>query len=377
MGAFPIPNGSSIYQVAIHPSGFAVAIDYGLDKLWTLKLPDAATTMASAPLAMPLSGSGSLEGLVAQPKAMTIAADGRIIILEQGNSRFQSLDIKGNPVAAFKGAFTTTIPASFAADLNSGASTPALLKIYQAQIPITLFRAPMFVSNSNTDTMDFSAIGADLDKGVVDADLIQFCTNHGIILSTTAGDLTAEVNSAGTAWLLTDKSTSVTYDMRWDDDMYEMVVFYAANLQVDVVTPGLEWKVADRVNSLTFSVKAGSSATEPLQIQQLISTAVLRLQPGKTIEYLDIATEDKGYIYVLYFENEGTAASQYMLDIYNPDGTVLLNKPLSGLAAAKMSVDQWRTLWTLNYETFLGPNNRTEPTVSGWIPSTPDAPSSN
>lgn len=375
-GAFPIPNGSSIYQVAIHPSGFAVAIDYGLDKLWTLKLPEAATTMTAAPLAMPLAGSGALEGLVSQPKAMTIATDGRIIILEQGNSRFQSLDIKGNPVAAFKGPLTTTIPASFATDLNNGIVSAELLKVYQAQVPVTYFRASMFTSGDQ-DTMPLDGITADLDNGTVSADLIQFCKNHALILSATPGDLTAVVNVSGSAWLLTDGSSNVTYDIRWDDDMYELVVYYAANLQIDVITPGIEWKIADRVNSLTFEVKPGNESTDPLQVQQLISTAALRPQPGKTIEYLDIATEDKGYIYVLYFENEGTSAAQYMLDIYNPDGTVLLNKPLTGLAAAKMSVDQWRTLWTLNYETFLGPNNRTEPTVSGWIPSTPDGPSSN
>ena len=42
-----------------------------------------------------------------------------------------------------------------------------------------------------------------------------------------------------------------------------------------------------------------------------------------------------------------------------------------GVNGARMIVDQWRNLYTLNYEAILGPNNRTEPSVSTWIPSTP------
>lgn len=366
-GAFPIPNGSSLYQVAVHPAGYVVAIDYGLDKLWTLQISDAPTTMANATLAMPLSGSGDLEGLISQPKAMTIAADGRIIILEQGNLRFQSLDIKGNPVAAFKGTLTATMPAALVNDLNGGTATDGIKKVYQAQVPASYLRQPVFIEYDNTPVEN-------LNKGTADASLIQFFADHLITLPTTSTDISVLVNVSGYSWLITDNTTAVSYDIRWNDDMYSLSVYYAANLQINVVAPGLEWQLTDKINSLTFSVRPGATAIDPLNVQQLISTAALRPQPGKTIQYLDIATEDKGYIYVLYYENDGTSANQYRLDIYNPDGTVLLNKPLSGLAAAKMSVDQWRTLWTLNYETFLGPNNRTEPSVSGWIPSTPDGP---
>ncbi len=366
-GAFPIPNGSSLYQLAIHPAGYAVAIDYGLDKMWALQIPDAATTMADAPLAMPLSGTGDLEGLLSQPTAMTIASDGRIIVLEQGNDRFQSLDIKGNPVAAFNGTLTTTLPVSLVSDLNSSTASAGVQKAYQTQVPDSYLRQPVFTAYDNTPV-------ADLDNAQADDTLLQYFSQNLITLPATASDMTVTVNQSGYSWLLTDNSNALSYDVRWSDDLYELSVYYAANLQIDVVAPGIEWKLTDKVNSLTFAIKAGATASDPLAVQQLISTATLRAQTGKTIQYLDIATEDKGYIYVLYFENAGNTASQYMLDIYNPDGSVLLDAPLSGLAAAKMSVDQWRTLWTLNYETFLGPNNRTEPTVSGWIPSTPNGP---
>ena len=185
-------------------------------------------------------------------------------------------------------------------------------------------------------------------------------------------DIEVIVNIEGSAWFVKDKTTEFVFDVRWDDDMFALYVFSAANLNIAVVAEGKIWEVRDTMNSLTFKITAGSKKTDPLTVQQLVSFAPLREIKDKTVEYHDIAVEDKGFIYVLYSENPGTSASQYMLDIYNPDGSILLDNPVTGIAAAKMSVDQWRTLWSLNYETFLGPNNRTEPTVSAWIPSTPE-----
>jgi hypothetical protein len=61
-------------------------------------------------------------------------------------------------------------------------------------------------------------------------------------------------------------------------------------------------------------------------------------------------------------------AGDYRLDIYNPDGTFLAQ--VVGLAAARLQVDLWRNLFTLNYEILTG-SGRTEPSVAQWIPSTP------
>jgi hypothetical protein len=63
-------------------------------------------------------------------------------------------------------------------------------------------------------------------------------------------------------------------------------------------------------------------------------------------------------------------ASDYRLDIYNPDGSFLTQ--VAGLAAARLQVDLWRNLFTLNYEILQG-SGRTEPSVAEWIPSTPGA----
>ena len=61
----------------------------------------------------------------------------------------------------------------------------------------------------------------------------------------------------------------------------------------------------------------------------------------------------------------------FQLDIYNPDGSPLLTKPQPGINAGKITVDQYRSLFSLNFNVVIGPNTRTEPGVSQWIPSTP------
>jgi hypothetical protein len=88
-----------------------------------------------------------------------------------------------------------------------------------------------------------------------------------------------------------------------------------------------------------------------------------------TSTYLDLGTESKGYIYVLSHIGDGSSQTQYNLDIYEPTGAYLCTT--NGLNAAKLVVSLWRDVYALNYQVLLGPSNRTEPSVSQWIPSTP------
>jgi len=90
-----------------------------------------------------------------------------------------------------------------------------------------------------------------------------------------------------------------------------------------------------------------------------------------TVELVDLSVESKGYLYVLKYLQPTLGqvlASDYRLDIYNPDGTFLTQ--VAGLAAARLQVDLWRNVFTLNYEILAG-SGRTEPSVAEWIPSTP------
>ena len=99
------------------------------------------------------------------------------------------------------------------------------------------------------------------------------------------------------------------------------------------------------------------------------STTPLQNSPGDTI--LDLAIEAKGYIYVLYYTGQGATASEFFLDIYTPDGTFLVQTP--SMAAACISVDLLRSIFTLNYETIIDQNNRVQPSISRWLPPPPPA----
>lgn len=88
------------------------------------------------------------------------------------------------------------------------------------------------------------------------------------------------------------------------------------------------------------------------------------------VTYLDMGVEFMGYIYVLSYENDGSNVNDYRLDIYDPQGEFLSRTV--GLAAHKMTVDFWRNVYSLNYQSIAGPGGRTEPSVSEWIPSTPN-----
>ena len=101
------------------------------------------------------------------------------------------------------------------------------------------------------------------------------------------------------------------------------------------------------------------------------SVTSLHPEGSAQVVVVDLSVESKGYLYVLKYLTPTSGpvlASDYRLDIYNPDGTFLTQ--VNGLAAARLQVDIWRNLFTLNYEILAG-SGRTEPSVAQWIPSTP------
>lgn len=83
--------------------------------------------------------------------------------------------------------------------------------------------------------------------------------------------------------------------------------------------------------------------------------------------YLDMSVTDDGWIYVLSYVNTGSSPSDYRLDLYSPTGAFLSRT--TSVNGAKIVVDSWRRVYTLNFESFLGPGGRTEASVSQWIPS--------
>ena len=93
---------------------------------------------------------------------------------------------------------------------------------------------------------------------------------------------------------------------------------------------------------------------------------------GDTL-YQDLAVEFTGYLYVLSYNR---STNLYRLDIYHPEQSD--SQPISttqSVNAAKLTVDFWRNVYTLNYELLRLPGGAvpaiTEPSVSLWVPSTP------
>ena len=89
--------------------------------------------------------------------------------------------------------------------------------------------------------------------------------------------------------------------------------------------------------------------------------------PNKQITYLDMSLEYGGHLYVLSYEAAGEKPDYYRLDIYDPKGKKLART--RGVSAARLVVDQWRVVYTLNFKLLIGRNQRPEPSVSLWATS--------
>ena len=344
--------------------------------------------------AMPLSDTGPYQVL------KTVASSVWMLI-DQGTG--VSYDIRKNLYVNVDGNELFTLPASLITDLNNGLPSAALIQEF-ADYGVTLSppdKLQVIVATENSEWLlldtgvtpnvsyditvqsnAYAYLGStllfNLPAGMVSEitgsgpppqDIVDLFTGHGINLSSS---LQLNVITPGSAWQLVDEGNNVTYDINMEADLD---VFHASTFSVEVVAPDTHWVLRDAVNTLTFDIKPDTKNTAVLDVQQLVSVMGLKDGVSTDIHYLDVGVETKGFIYVLSFQGTGSAQSDYHLDIYNPDGTWLSRTPEKagspGVNGARMIVDQWRNLYTLNYETISGPNNRTEPSVSTWIPSTP------
>jgi hypothetical protein len=243
-----------------------------------------------------------------------------------------------------------------------------LIQAFQENV--TPLLAPLFPASMSSVT--------GLNNGQVDEQLTKNFIDSGYAQKKN-GDpkFSVIVTQKDRLWLVTESGSGAVYDVRVMADNYgvdNLYIFHNFALAVTVKSPGQSWLISDTQNAMTFNVTKPVKQTD-LTVQRLVSVMPLREQDQGGIFYLDIAVETKGYIYVLSkLEKGGTP--EYRLDIYNPGGTPLLDKPQTGVNAAKLTVDQWRSLFTMNFEKFSGPGGRTEPGISEWEPSTPEKPSS-
>lgn len=85
------------------------------------------------------------------------------------------------------------------------------------------------------------------------------------------------------------------------------------------------------------------------------------------VRYQDLAVGPGDTVYVLLYLGNSPSAQDCFLDLYRADGTFLSRT--AGVAAARLAVDSWGRVYTLNYEAFTGPGGRLEPSVSQWLPA--------
>lgn len=399
-------NSSAMKDVAVHPNGFVIGLDELNGKLFILKLPAKATARETAPMAKPLSGLGSRQGLIDGPQALNVTADGRILVLETGTyyitaPRIQAFDTMGNPVPSFsvgQPSMTIDNAASYATEFDNQTVSQGLMNQFQENFHETLAPkvtlAPTSSTSSTVPTFPpevVQAVVSDLDNGKVDQTLIDVMAQSGLTITgatdasenTTSSDFTVSVTEPGALWYVTDTTSKLVYDVRLEKNEFQdgdlcLDLYLAFDLNITQRSPGNAWRIEDNVNAETYEASYDKK-TEKMKIQRLCSWMPLREQsPKGTLTYLDLSSETKGYIYVLSVIDNNYDATKnpedltFQLDIYSPDGTVLLDKPQTGINAGKITVDQYRTLYTLNFEQFTGPNTRPEPGVSQWTPSTPN-----
>jgi hypothetical protein len=127
------------------------------------------------------------------------------------------------------------------------------------------------------------------------------------------------------------------------------------------------WTLLDERADVSYKI-TNSTAGGPLDVVVHQPTTDLHDPPDPAVTYLAMSTETKGYVYVLSYVGNGSVVSDYRLDVYQPNGSWLART--TGLNAARIVVDIWRNVYSLNYESFGGPHGRTEPSVSLWAPST-------
>lgn len=95
-------------------------------------------------------------------------------------------------------------------------------------------------------------------------------------------------------------------------------------------------------------------------------SAYLPLQATSGATYQDIAVAPNGCIYLLLYTGSGSAVSDYLLDIYQADGSFVSRTV--GVNGARLVVDSQSVVYTLNFEALSGPGLRAQPSISKWLP---------
>lgn len=412
-------NSSHLQAFAIHPAGYVIGANNQYDRLEILKLPTEAVPDENAPLALVVSGTGDRQGLLDEPVHLTVAADGRILVLENSNQRVQSFDLNGNPSPSFDGVQRVMInAANFKETLDKGHAALELRKsllsggvnltgrwqivigndllqiepdnelliirkngedlstfwdlsdsagTYKYHLELTDGNVVVDIPGTSGFTLPAKAQDS-LLRGTVTPDIIAAFHANGIEISpqSVAVGNVLSINREGSEDSL---ALGIIPQQLIDALKTRGIALDSAAVVNDVIAvtvlhPGSEWIIRDvpLAASLKLTLTADGSQ---IKVVDYLSYFPLRVAGNRT--FLSISCELLGYVYVLSYNGAGDKVEDYILDIYEPNGNWL--NSTSGVNAALIVVNQWRTVYTLDYQSFTGPGGRIEPSVSVWIPT--------
>ncbi len=373
-GSFSLNN---LDAMAIHPSNAVVACSFENHKLLILDLPASPSSDDKAVQARIVSGKGVREGLMQGPKALVIAPDGRILVLESLNNRVQAFDVLGNPVPSFTpNPYIFTLKTSDVASALDAGTTPTVL------IDALVNAGENFVA-----PLPNNSFIAQLDSGKFQPQndpLIQALGTLNINLAYDPDNLSdptqsaqIQVVTAGQSWIITDPR-SQAWQVLNQSGMLNIYQRSAAPTVLSQIA-GNRWLVTDSQMGPSWILQVSSGNPTLVEVFDCFSYFPLQTGPnGNNLNYLDMAVEAQGYMYVLSYQNDGSATTDYLLDVYAPDGTFLFRSPDStktltpqNIVAGRISVDIWRDLYALTYETLNGPNGALQPGVAHWMPTPP------
>jgi len=371
-GSFPV---EAVDAAAVHPTNTVLACTWRYHKLMLLPLPPAPSPDGQAPVALLVSGEGLRQGLVAGPVALAVAFDGRILVLESLNQRVQAFDTRGNPVPCFNPgpAIATLSTTTIAADLDA------------SRVPEALQTALQAAAAGYQGTLDASLAG-ELDTGrfVAGGELLTTLSELGVALAydpdamndpTLSAQIT--VIQAGSSWRVTDPR-GWQWQVTAEPDGGGLDVFARlTTVDVHVEQAGAQWLVVDRRYGNAWRLTPSSGSPGNTEVRSAWSYFNLRGATTGTVTYLDLAVEPQGYLYVLSYQNDGATPTDYLLDIYAPDGAFTSRTPdpavttnPQNVVAGRIAVDLFRNLYALTYQPLRGQHGP-EPDLAHWIPTPP------
>lgn len=425
-GYFTLPKPTA---VLIHPAGYAIAVNFNHDKVEIIKLPSNGAPDADAQPAVLAGGNGIRQGLLRGPRAATITPDGRILILESLNKRIQAYDINGNPAPSFIGLPVTELDAATfrpqldkqqasmalrAAFAKAGVNLASHWQIFDGGNVIDIRGQDdgrlLLTLNGGSISNHWAIMGADKTyRAVLSIEQITVSSDDGHILCTLpvsvassfdCGILPPEaatvLQAAGIALAqpITIIGDALTMHAAVADDLCAFTIpasvvealaerdvtlseaaTVASIVTVTVEAVGGLWIVQDADSASSYRITGQAAAPRLLASNYSPFTPLTAVD---NVSYLDMATEAKGYIYVLGYFGNGNELADYFVDIYEPTGAWMVRTPdpskglgATGVNGGRLAVDLWRNMYTLNFEYFLGPHERTEPSISLWEPSSP------